>query len=123
VGKRDQGSINGSAAAQTIISVMKMRNVYTAALTSSTLEMESRKVGWGDPPLVYDEEKNLFRFRDGRFAFSRDHADWELWATVDRRGAGGSVIPAKRQQEEESSQKCVEVGHEGNRYRPWLRWW
>jgi hypothetical protein len=57
---------------------MKMRNVYTAALTSSTLEMESRKVGWGDPPLVYDEEKNLFRFRDGRFAFSRDHADWEL---------------------------------------------
>jgi hypothetical protein len=57
---------------------MKMRNVYTAALTSSTLEMESRKVGWGDPPLVYDEEKNLFRFRDGRFAFSRDHADWAL---------------------------------------------
>jgi hypothetical protein len=28
------------------------------------LEMESRKVGWGDPALV--------------FAFSRDHADWEL---------------------------------------------
>ena len=42
------------------------------------LEMESRKVGWGDPALVYDEEKELFRFRDGRFAFSRDHADWEL---------------------------------------------
>jgi hypothetical protein len=42
------------------------------------LEMESRKVGWGDPALVYDEEKNLFRFRDGRFAFSRDHADWAL---------------------------------------------
>jgi hypothetical protein len=39
------------------------------------LEMESRKVGWGDPALVYDEEKNLFRFRDDRFAFSRDHAD------------------------------------------------
>ena len=28
-------------------------------------EMESRKVGWGDPALVYDEEKDLFRFRDG----------------------------------------------------------
>ena len=42
------------------------------------LEMESRKVGRGDPALVYDEEKDLFRFRDGRFAFSRDHADWEL---------------------------------------------
>jgi hypothetical protein len=42
------------------------------------LKMESRKVGWGDPALVFDEEKALFRFRDGRFAFSRDHADWEL---------------------------------------------
>jgi hypothetical protein len=34
------------------------------------LEMDSRKVGWQDPALVYGEEKNLFRFRDGRFAFS-----------------------------------------------------
>jgi len=42
------------------------------------LEMESRKVGWGDPALVCDEEKDLFRFTDGRFAFSREHADWEL---------------------------------------------
>jgi hypothetical protein len=32
----------------------------------------------GDPALVYDEKKDLFRFRDGRFAFSREHADWEL---------------------------------------------
>ena len=40
--------------------------------------MESRKVGWGDPALVYEEEKDLFRFKDGRFAFSRDDADWEL---------------------------------------------
>jgi hypothetical protein len=40
--------------------------------------MESRKVGWGDPALVYDEEKDLFRFTDGRFAFSREYADWEL---------------------------------------------
>ena len=42
------------------------------------LEMESRKVGRGDPALVYDEAKDLFRFTDGRFAFSREHADWEL---------------------------------------------
>jgi hypothetical protein len=42
------------------------------------LEMESRKVGWGDPTRVYDEQKDLFRFRNGRFAFSREHADWEL---------------------------------------------
>jgi hypothetical protein len=34
-----------------------------AALRYS-LEMESRKLGWGDPALVYDEEKDLFRFRD-----------------------------------------------------------
>jgi hypothetical protein len=48
-----------------------------AALRYS-LEMESRKVGWGDPALIYDEEKDLFRFTDGRFAFSREHVDWEL---------------------------------------------
>jgi hypothetical protein len=40
--------------------------------------MESRMVGWGDPALVYDEEKDLYRFTDGRFAFSRNHADWAL---------------------------------------------
>ena len=40
--------------------------------------MESRKVGWGDPAMVYDEEKDLFYFTDGRFASSRDHADWKL---------------------------------------------
>jgi hypothetical protein len=34
------------------------------------LEMESRKVGWRDPALVYDEENDLFSFSDGRFAFS-----------------------------------------------------
>jgi hypothetical protein len=40
------------------------------------LKMESHKVGWGDPALVYDEQQNLFRFTDGRFAFSREHVDW-----------------------------------------------
>lgn len=42
------------------------------------LEVELRQIGWGDPAFVYDEEHELFRFRDGRFAFSRRHADWEL---------------------------------------------
>jgi len=40
------------------------------------LEMEFRKVGWEDPALVSDEEKDLFRFRDGSFAFSREHVNW-----------------------------------------------
>jgi hypothetical protein len=42
------------------------------------LEMESPKVRSGDPASVYDEEKDLIRFTDDRFAFSREHADWEL---------------------------------------------
>ena len=29
-----------------------------------------------DSELVYDEERDVFRFPDGRFALSRDHADW-----------------------------------------------
>ena len=32
----------------------------------------------GDPAYVHDEEKDHIRFRDGRFAFSREHADWAL---------------------------------------------
>ena len=42
------------------------------------LEVELRKVGWGDPAYVHDEERELFRFHDGRFAFSREHANWAL---------------------------------------------
>ena len=35
-------------------------------------EMEARRQGFlADPAYVYDEEHDLFRFRDGRFAFSR----------------------------------------------------
>jgi hypothetical protein len=42
-------------------------------------EMEARRQGFlADPAYVYDEEKDLFRFRDGKFAFSREHADWKL---------------------------------------------
>ena len=55
----------------------EMRRV--TAQTLYDLEMECRRQGWGaDPALVYDEEKDLFRFGDGKFAFSREHADWKL---------------------------------------------
>jgi hypothetical protein len=29
-----------------------------------------------DSELVYDKEQDVFRFSDGRFALSREHADW-----------------------------------------------
>jgi hypothetical protein len=41
-------------------------------------KIERRRQGWGDPALVYDEEKDLFRFTDGRFALSRGHAHWDV---------------------------------------------
>ena len=40
------------------------------------IEMLMRAGGLSE--FVYDEEKDLFRFPDGRFAFSRHHADIEL---------------------------------------------
>jgi hypothetical protein len=39
-------------------------------------EMMLREEGISD--FVYDEEKDLFRFPDGRFAFSREWADLDL---------------------------------------------
>ena len=33
-------------------------------------EVECRRQDWGDPAFVYDEERDLFRWTDGRFAFS-----------------------------------------------------
>jgi hypothetical protein len=41
-------------------------------------KVECREQGWGDPAFVYDDEKDHFRFTDGRFVFSREHADWAL---------------------------------------------
>jgi hypothetical protein len=40
------------------------------------LEVLLREEGLSD--FVYDEEKDLFRFKDGRFAFSRHYADFKL---------------------------------------------
>ena len=42
------------------------------------MEVELLKVGWGDSALVHDDERGVFRVRDGRFAFSREHADRAL---------------------------------------------
>jgi hypothetical protein len=40
------------------------------------IEMILREEGHSD--FICDEEKDLFRFKDGRFAFSRSHADFKL---------------------------------------------
>ena len=39
------------------------------------LEMELLKTGWDECAYLYDEERDLFRFRNGRFALTREHAD------------------------------------------------
>jgi hypothetical protein len=39
-------------------------------------ERTARELGDADPRLVYDAEHDLYRFPDGRFALSREHADW-----------------------------------------------
>ncbi len=46
-------------------------------------EMILREVGYSD--FVYDEEEDLFRFPDGRFAFSRHHANTKLLLERDHR--------------------------------------
>jgi hypothetical protein len=48
------------------------------------IEMIFREEGFSS--FVYDEEKDLFRFKDSRFAFSRTHADLKL---LEERGYKG----------------------------------
>jgi hypothetical protein len=36
------------------------------------------QAGLGRSRFVYGGGKDLFRWTDGRFAFSREHADWDL---------------------------------------------
>ncbi len=51
----------------------------TAPLVRDLFELEEafREGGSPDPVLVYDAEGDLYRFReDGRFALSRERADW-----------------------------------------------
>jgi hypothetical protein len=40
--------------------------------------------GLGDTAYVHDKERELFRFHDGKFAFSREHANWVLLRKRDR---------------------------------------
>jgi hypothetical protein len=48
-----------------------------AARIRYEIETAFREEGLGDPTLIYDEEKDLFRFaEDGVFAFSVKHANW-----------------------------------------------
>ena len=49
---------------------------FTSLNALYVFEMMLREEGISD--FVYDEEKDLFRFPDGRFAFSRQYADVEL---------------------------------------------
>jgi hypothetical protein len=56
-----------------------------AARTFYDFEIECRRQDWGDPAFKYDGEHDLFRWTDGRFAFSREHADWKLLRKRGRR--------------------------------------
>ena len=47
-----------------------------AARIRYEIETAFREEGLGDPALLYDEEKDFFRFADGVFAFSSEHANW-----------------------------------------------
>jgi hypothetical protein len=47
----------------------------SASVTASGALNQSL-TGWGDPALIYGEDRDLFRFTDGRFALSRELADW-----------------------------------------------
>ena len=47
-----------------------------AAKVLYDLQMGLREANMSE--LSYDEEQDCFRFRDGRFAFSKTQADWKL---------------------------------------------
>jgi hypothetical protein len=67
----------GERAPWTRRSETHLRKIHAQVLYD--LEMECRRRGWGaDPAFVHDEERELFRFRDGRFAISCEHAEWAL---------------------------------------------
>jgi len=62
------------------------------ARTLYDFEVERREQGWGDPAFVYDKERDLFRWTDGRFAFSRERAEMAL-----QRGGARPTSVAKPQ--------------------------
>jgi hypothetical protein len=50
-----------------------MRSRRAASLYE--LEALFAEEGWPSEELVYDDEHDLYRFADGEFAFSREHAN------------------------------------------------
>ena len=48
-------------------------------------EVECRRQGWGVSAFIYEEQKHLFKWTDGRCAFSQEHADWKLLWTREHR--------------------------------------
>jgi len=56
---------------------------HRAARIRCEIETALGEEGLGDPALLYDEEKDLFRFADGVFAFSGEHA---IYGSELRRG-------------------------------------
>jgi hypothetical protein len=50
----------------------------TARLAKDLYDVEMYFSKKGGSEFVYDEELDVFRFEDGRFAFCQDFADWGL---------------------------------------------
>ncbi len=50
----------------------------TALLAEDLCEVETYLAEKGGSEFVYDEELDVFRFKDGRFAFCKEFADWDL---------------------------------------------
>jgi hypothetical protein len=50
----------------------------TALLAKDLYDVEMYFSKKGGSEFVYDEELDVFRFEDGRFAFCQDFADWGL---------------------------------------------
>ena len=49
-----------------------------ALLAKDLCDVETYLGGKGGSEFVYDEELDVFRFEDGRFAFCKEFADWGL---------------------------------------------
>ena len=50
----------------------------TALLAEDLCEVEAYLAEKGGSEFVYDGELDVFRFKDGRFAFCKEFADWAL---------------------------------------------
>ncbi len=55
----------------------------TALLAGDLCDVVTYLMNKGGSEFLYDEELDVFRFEDGRFAFCQEFADWSL---LDERG-------------------------------------